>query len=90
MGKLAYPEFPMVAEVWTARQNIKYSDALDLMKNPPAGVRIRVFRPMRPMPVGSFTAQKKLISAALTLGHDEAVLQMENMDSGLALASIPG
>ena len=90
MGKLAYPEFPIVAEVWTARQNIKYNDALDLMKKPPAGVRIRVFRPMRPMPVGSFTAQKKLISAALTLGHDEAVLQMENMDSGLALASLPG
>jgi predicted patatin/cPLA2 family phospholipase len=80
MGRLAYPEFPEVARVWTARQNVNYNAALDLMKQPPPGVRIRVFRPLRPLPVGSFTVERKLIAAALTLGHDDALQQMKTME----------
>jgi len=80
MGKVAYPEFTMVARVWTARQNLHYNAALDLMKQPPAGIRIRVFRPFRPLPVGSFTIEPKLIAAALLLGHDEALQQVEIFD----------
>ena len=76
IGKLAYPEFPEVARVYTARQNVNYNAALDLMKQPPAGVRIRVFRPLKPMPVSSFTVEQKKIAAALALGHDEALQQM--------------
>jgi predicted patatin/cPLA2 family phospholipase len=81
MGKLAYPEWPMVARVWTARQNVNYNAALDLMKQPPAGIRVRVFRPLKPLPVGSFTAEPKLIAAALVLGHEEAFQQMKAMDA---------
>ena len=80
MGKLAYPEFPAVARVWTARQNVNYNAALDLMKQPPAGVRVQVFRPLRPLPVGSFTVEPKQIAAALALGHDEALQQMAVTD----------
>ncbi len=83
MGKVAYPEFPMVARIWTARQNLHYNAALDLMKQPPAGIRIRVFRPFRPLPVGSFTIEPKLIAAALLLGHDEALRQMERIEPDL-------
>jgi hypothetical protein len=46
------------------------------MKQPPPGVRIRVFRPLKPLPVGSFTIAPKRIAAALALGHDEALEQM--------------
>jgi predicted patatin/cPLA2 family phospholipase len=81
MGKLAYPEFPQVARVWTAQQNVHYNAALDLMKQPPAGIRIRVFRPLRPMPVGSFTVAPKQIAAALALGREEALQQMELMET---------
>jgi len=81
MGKLAYPEWPMVARVWTARQNVNYNAALDLMKQPPPGVRIRVFRPLKPLPVGSFTIAPKRIAAALALGHDEALEQMAAKDA---------
>jgi predicted patatin/cPLA2 family phospholipase len=77
LGKIAYPDFPQVARVWTARQNVNYNAALELMKRPPAGVRIRVFRPLRPLPVGSFTIDRKRIEAALALGHDEAIQQFE-------------
>lgn len=77
MGKLAYPEYPMVARIWTARQNVNYNDALDLMKQPPAGIRIRVFRPLRPLPVGPFTVRAERIAAALLRGHDDALHQME-------------
>ncbi len=80
LGRLAYPEFPMVARVWTARQNVHYNAALDLMKQPPAGVRIQTFHPIRPLPVGSFSVERKLIAAALILGHDDAVHQMAVMD----------
>jgi len=81
MGKLAYPNFPNVAKVWTAQQNVHYNAALELMNRPPAGVRIRVFRPVRPLPVGSFTIEPKRIAAALALGHDEALQQMALADA---------
>jgi predicted patatin/cPLA2 family phospholipase len=80
MGRFAFPDFPAVARVWTAQQNVYYNAALDLMKRPPTGVRIRVFRPMRQMPVGSFSVEPKQIAAALALGHDEASEQMEVME----------
>jgi predicted patatin/cPLA2 family phospholipase len=75
LGWFAYPAFPKVARVWTAGQCLKYNAALDLMKHPPAGVRLRVFRPMRPLPVGALTIAQKRIEAALALGHDEALEQ---------------
>jgi hypothetical protein len=50
------------------------------MKQPPAGVRFQVFRPLRPLPVGSFTVEPKKIAAALALGHDEALQQMAETD----------
>ncbi|HUE36570.1 MAG TPA: patatin-like phospholipase family protein [Candidatus Acidoferrum sp.] len=77
MGKVAYPTFPMVAQIWTARQNVNYNNALALMREPPAGIRIQVFRPLRRLPVGSFTIERKKIAAALLLGHDDALHQME-------------
>jgi len=90
LGRLAYPDFPRVAQVWTARQNVNYNAALDLMKKPPTGVRIQVFHPLRPLPVGSFTVDQKQIAAALVLGHDEALQQMEVMEAKPPVDSIPG
>jgi predicted patatin/cPLA2 family phospholipase len=81
LGKVAYPKFPMVAKVWSARQNVNYNDALELMKRPPSGIRVHVFRPLRPMPVDSFSVEPKQIAAALLLGHDEAMEQMEIADT---------
>jgi predicted patatin/cPLA2 family phospholipase len=89
MGRLAYPDFPKVAQVWTARQNVNYNAALDLMKQPPAGIRIQVFRPLRPLPVGSFSVEPKQIAAALILGHDEALQQMEVVEAKPAGSSVP-
>ena len=64
-----------MARAWTTEQCLKYNAALDLMKKPPAGVRVRVFRPIRPLPVGALTIARKRIEAALALGHDEALEQ---------------
>jgi predicted patatin/cPLA2 family phospholipase len=75
LGWFAYPAFPKVARVWTAGQCLKYNAALDLMEQPPAGVRLHVFRPIRPLPVGALTIGQKRIEAALALGHDEALAQ---------------
>jgi predicted patatin/cPLA2 family phospholipase len=72
LGRFAYPIFPKVAKVWTTEQYLKYNAALDLMKQPPAGVLVRVFRPIRPLPVGPFTIARKRIETALALGRDEA------------------
>jgi predicted patatin/cPLA2 family phospholipase len=77
LGRFAYPKFPQVARVWTTEQCLKYNAALDLMKQPPAGVRLRVFRPIRPLPVGALTIAQKRIEAALALGHDEALEQVK-------------
>jgi predicted patatin/cPLA2 family phospholipase len=81
LGWLAYPEFPGVARAWTARQNVNYNAAIELLKQPPAGVRIHVFSPLRPLPVGAFTIGQKRIEAALALGHEEALEQGEREQS---------
>jgi predicted patatin/cPLA2 family phospholipase len=75
LGKFAYPDFPNVARVWTDGQCLKYNAALDLIKQPPAGVRLRVFSPLRPLAVGPLTIEQKRIDAALALGYDEALEQ---------------
>ena len=85
IGKIAYPQYPMVARAWTSPQNLNYNAALDLMKQPPAGIRIQVFRPFRPLPVGSFTAEQKQIAAAMLMGHDEALEQMQPPGRGVLL-----
>jgi len=82
IGRLAYPTFPRVARVWTSEQYLRYNAALDLMKQPPAGVCVRVFRPIRPLPVGAFTIARKRIEAALALGHDEAREQAKQHAEG--------
>ncbi len=89
LGRLAYPDFPRVARAWTAQQSIIYNAALDLMKHPPAGVRIQVFRPFRPLPVGYLSAAPKQILAALSLGHDEALQQIETIEGKTAKNSVP-
>jgi predicted patatin/cPLA2 family phospholipase len=76
LGKLAYPDFPAVARAWTDRQCLIYNAALDLMKQPPAGVRLLVFSPLRPLSVGYLTIAQKRIDAALASGHDEALRQI--------------
>jgi predicted patatin/cPLA2 family phospholipase len=73
LGRFAYPEFPAVARAWTDRQCLNYNNALDLMKQPPAGIRLLVFSPLRPLAVGPFTIAQKRIDAALESGHDEAL-----------------
>ena len=73
LGHFAFPEFPKVALAWTDRQHLVYNAALDLMNQPPPGIRLQVFRPIRPLPVGAFTTAQKRIDAALASGHDEAL-----------------
>jgi predicted patatin/cPLA2 family phospholipase len=72
LGKLAYPEFPQVARVWTTAQHLAYNAALDLIRQPPPGIRILAFRPLRPMPVGPLTTAQSRIDAALASGQAEA------------------
>ena len=76
LGRFAFPDFPHVAHTWTARQHIVHNASLDLLKQPPAGVRIRVFCPVRPLTVGYFTSGQKRIDAALAAGYAEAVEQL--------------
>jgi predicted patatin/cPLA2 family phospholipase len=78
MGWLAYPGFPRVARAWTAGQHQKYNAALDFLRQPPAGVQLRVFRPMRPLPVGALTFTQKRVEAAMAMGRDEALEQVNS------------
>ena len=69
---------------------MNYNAALDLMKQPPPGIHIQVFRPLRPLPVGSFTIEPKQIAAALILGHNEALQQVETIEGKSLGDSISG
>jgi predicted patatin/cPLA2 family phospholipase len=76
VGRLAYPQFPAVASAWTGRQHVRYNAAMELIRQPPEGVRVQVFSPLKPMPVRALTAAKKRIQAALSLGRLEASQQI--------------
>ena len=76
LGRVAYPEFPRVAEAWTTRQFEKYNSALALLKHPPSGIRLRVFSPLKPMSVHLFTSAQKRIQAAIDTGYREALEQL--------------
>jgi predicted patatin/cPLA2 family phospholipase len=76
LGRLAFPKFPAVARAWTDQQHLNYNAATDLMSRPPAGIRLRVFHPIRPMKVGAFTIEREKIHAAVSSGHDEALQQI--------------
>ena len=76
LGQLAYPQFPAVASVWTTRQHVQYNAAMNLIRQPPEGVRVQVFSPLKPMPVRALTVAKKRIQAALLLGRLEASQQI--------------
>lgn len=76
LGRLAYPQFPAVASTWTTRQHVQYNAAMDLIRQPPEGVRVQIYSPLKPMPVRALTAAKKSIQAALLLGRLEASQQI--------------
>jgi len=90
LGYLAYPDFPKLAVAWTKRQHLVYNAALDLMKQPPPGIRLQVFRPLKPLPVGRFTTAQRRIDAALVSGHDEALAQLAVTGPGLDVPPSPG
>ncbi len=77
LGRVAFPKYPAVARALIDRQHLRYNAAIDLMRQPPPGVRLRVFHPLRPMKVGAFTIGKKRIHAAVSSGHDEALEQLQ-------------
>ena len=76
LGRIAYPQFPAVAAAWTSRQWLKFNAALNLADQPPDGVQIRVFSPVRPMRIGAFTGAQARIKAAVWSGRREAIEQL--------------
>ena len=76
LGRVAFPEFPKVAEAWTVRQCVRYNAAIDLLKQPPPGIRLQVFSPLKPMRIGTFTNARKRIDAAVECGYSEALEQL--------------
>jgi predicted patatin/cPLA2 family phospholipase len=85
LGKFAFPSFPKVAEAWANQQCVSYNTSLDLLKKPPPGIRLKVFSPVKPMAVGSFTNAQKLISAAVDCGYNEAVEQLPVPETDLGI-----
>ena len=76
LGRLAYPQFPVVASAWTARQHVRFNAAMELITKPPQGVRIRVFSPIKPMRVSALTGANARIQAAVCSGREEAMQQV--------------
>ncbi|HEX4265799.1 MAG TPA: patatin family protein [Verrucomicrobiae bacterium] len=91
LGRVAFPEFPKVAEAWTTRQYVHYNAAVDLLKQPPPGIRLQVFSPVKPLSIGSFTNAQKRIEAAVDCGYSEALEQLgiSELDTVPAPSIIP-
>jgi len=76
LARLAYPDYPEVARALSERQHVRYNGALEFINHPPPGIRLQVFCPVRPLPVGLFTIAQRRIDAALASGYDEALEQV--------------
>ena len=86
LGRLAFPSFPEVAHVWAKEQCVNYNSALDLLKQPPPGVRLQVFSPVKPLSIGCFTNTPKRIIAAVECGYNEALVQLRASQADLRVA----
>lgn len=76
LGRIAFPTFPEVARVWTKEQCLRYNTSLELLKNPPRGIHLQVFSPVKPLSIGSFTNTPRRIIAAVEAGYNEALEQL--------------
>lgn len=83
LGRLAFPSFPKVAHVWAKEQSVSYNSALDLLKQPPPGIRLQVFSPLKPLSIGGFTNTPKRIIAAIECGYREALEQLRIPETDL-------
>lgn len=74
VAKLAFPLFPAAAEAW-ATQHVRFNDSMDFILRPHRGIRIRVFSPIKPMPVHAFSRQQHHLKRAIEEGRAEALRQ---------------
>jgi len=75
--RLAYPSYPETAATWQA-SHLAMNRALDLIAGPPVGVRLQVVRPQRPLAVRMFSAATTVIRAAVGLGYEDAMSQLQS------------
>jgi hypothetical protein len=83
LGRVAFPQFPKVAQVWAKEQCVNYNSALDLLKQPPPGIRLQVFSPVKPLSIGCFTNTPNRIIAAVERGYNEALEQLQISEADL-------
>lgn len=84
LGRIAFPNFPEVARVWTKQQSVQYNRSMNLLKQPPPGIRLRVFSPVKPLPIGSFTNAPRRVVAAVEAGYNEALEQLRRTNPEFA------
>jgi len=81
--RLAYPSFPETAVAWQA-SHLALNSALDLIADPPAGIRLRVVRPRQPLAVRMFSEATAVIRAAVGLGYEDAMNQLQSQPAAHA------
>ncbi len=81
--RLAYPSFPETAAAWQA-SHLALNRALDLIAAPPAGIRLRVVCPRRPLAVRMFSEATAVIRAAVGLGYKDAMSQLQSQPASHA------
>src|SRR5882724_1749831 len=81
--RLAYPSFPETAAAWQA-SHLALNRALDLIAGPPAGIRLRVVCPRRPLAVRMFSETTAVICAAVGHGYKDAMSQLQSPPAALA------
>jgi len=74
VGKLAFPLFPAAAAAWSS-QHTRFNEALNFITTKREDLRIRVFSPMKPMPVHAFSRKQHHLKRAIEEGRTEALRQ---------------
>jgi predicted patatin/cPLA2 family phospholipase len=80
VNRLFFPRYPHIARHLEYRHQ-HYNKELDLVENPPPGVRIIAIRPKGSLPVGRVTRDKKKVRAGVDQGYREAMQVLDKWES---------
>ncbi|OGQ07643.1 MAG: hypothetical protein A3G32_02870 [Deltaproteobacteria bacterium RIFCSPLOWO2_12_FULL_40_28] len=70
--RLFYPDSPQMPQVFELRSK-RYNQAIDLICNPPQGVKIHFLRPSQKLSVSKTTRSKKRVHEAVELGFKDGM-----------------
>ncbi|TGK62012.1 patatin family protein [Leptospira wolffii] len=70
-GNLAFPKSPEMGRMLVAQRHTMYNRAMQILKNPPNGIRFKIIAPETELPAGRMTTNAELLRKTVQLGIEQ-------------------